>query len=71
MMWGASFPAPDFDEMRRSWRRASSSQKAVRVGLVGGLVGTAIYLYLSGRGGDTFEAPLAPQTSSQGRGRYR
>lgn len=61
---GAGLPIPDFDEMRKSWRRASSSQKAVRVGLVGGLVGTAIYLFVSGR-------RAAPQASSRGRGGYR
>ncbi len=40
-MWipyGQVPPLPDFEKMKKSWKRASSSQKVVRVGLVGALV---------------------------------
>lgn len=33
----------DVDAMRRDWRRASASQKVVRVGIVGGFLGILVH----------------------------
>jgi len=63
---------PDLDEMKKSWRSASSSQKAVRVGLVAALLGTAGYLYVSGRRTASPAPPKgASRTVSSDRGQYR
>jgi hypothetical protein len=62
----------------RAWRKATTSQKFVQVGLVGGLVGSAIYLYVSGRRGTPRppEMPAEPverpsRTAARDRGTYR
>jgi len=81
-----NFPGPDFDQMRKSWRRATASQKFTRVGLIGGAVGGLIYLFTTGRSSRPspelpaeFTAPVPrepPATPverpvSSGRGTYR
>ena len=44
MMLNVVPPMPDFEAMKKSWRRASASQKFFRVSLVGGAIGGALYL---------------------------
>ena len=71
--------APDFDAMKKSWRQASSSQKAVRIGIVGGFLGGLVYLLTTGRhpsppppGSELPPEPVERDPSAPPtRGRYR
>jgi len=77
MMFGQPMlPFPDLDETKKSWRRASVSQKVFRVGLVGGALGGAIYLLVWGKkereaSGAVPIPPTPASAHSNQRGTYR
>jgi hypothetical protein len=59
-------------DWKKSWRSTTTPQKIVRLGLVGGLVGTAIYLYVTGRRSVPSASPPPPTLArTADRGTYR
>ena len=78
-MWnpygGLGLLMPDFDEMKKSWRKATTSQKVARVGIVGSLIGAIVYAIVS-TPRPSPQSGLPPEPverapAGSGRGHYR